>query len=46
MAVDLGEVDFNDDQLSHLVSVDSFYGLDEDSCSRAISILGGRDVNK
>lgn len=38
---DLGEADFNEDQLDHLVSVDSFYGLDEDACRRAVAILGG-----
>ena len=39
---DLGEMDFNEDQLDHLVSVDQFYGLDEDACRRAVEILGGR----
>ena len=38
---DLGEADFNEDQQDHLVSVDSFYGLDEDACRRAVAILGG-----
>lgn len=38
---DLGEADFNEDQQDHLVSVDSFYGLDEAACSKAIAILGG-----
>lgn len=39
---DLGEKDFNEAQLDHLVSVDSFYGLDESASSRAVAILGGK----
>ena len=38
---DLGEADFNDDQIGHLVTVDSFYGLDEDGKDEAIAILNG-----
>ena len=38
---DMGEADFNKDQVSHLVSVDSFYGLNEKACLQAISILCG-----
>ena len=40
---DLGEADFNEDQFSHLVTVDSFYGLDEKACTRAIAILCGEE---
>lgn len=36
---DMGEADFNKDQLGNLVSVDYYYGLDEDACKRAIEIL-------
>lgn len=38
---DLGEMDFNDDQIGHLVTVDSFYGLVENAKDKAISILLG-----
>lgn len=38
---DLGEMDFNADQLGRLVTVDSFYGLEENAMDMAISILLG-----
>lgn len=36
---DLGKEDFNDDQIGHLVTVDFYYGLDENARYKAISIL-------
>lgn len=36
---DLGEIDFNEEQLSHLIQVDPYCGLDEDATVRAIEIL-------
>lgn len=39
---DLGEEDFNEDQLNHLVTVD-WYGLTEEAMQHAISILRSLD---
>lgn len=36
---DLGEADFNEEQLSHLVQVDLYSGLDEVATAKAIEIL-------
>lgn len=43
---DMGEADFNDDQLDHLVSVDFFYGLSEEAAQKAIEILGGTEIDE
>lgn len=40
---DMGEADFSEDQLEHLVTTDFFYGLDENVRMRAIEVLNEKE---